>query len=59
MAEFQVSVIQDEDGPMLTNIDRYMAQRELSDMKPVVLTPDVGAMQARAVMKRLLKKEST
>ncbi len=53
MGEAQLRVISTEDGPMLEAIDRFMAGRELADIKPASLPVDAGAMQARAVMKRL------
>jgi vanillate O-demethylase monooxygenase subunit len=56
--KYQLDVIQKEDGPMLESIHAYMDHRELMDMKPVLLNVDSGAMQARAVMKRLMSTES-
>lgn len=57
-AQFQATVVQNEDGPMLEAIDHIMAGRELTDLKPVLLAVDVGPMHARTVMKRLVAAET-
>lgn len=48
-------VFDEEDGPMLENIQRYMAGRDLMSMKPVILNVDAAAMRVRqrlAAMRR-------
>ncbi|MBR0755287.1 aromatic ring-hydroxylating dioxygenase subunit alpha [Bradyrhizobium jicamae] len=53
----QVTVIQNEDGPMLDAINAEMHGMELMDMGPVLLPVDVGAIRVRRVMKRLIDEE--
>jgi len=54
----QVTVVQNEDGPMLEAIAAEMQGMELLDMRPVVLPCDAGAMRVRRVMQRLIRAES-
>jgi phenylpropionate dioxygenase-like ring-hydroxylating dioxygenase large terminal subunit len=59
LANRQLSVIRDEDGPMLEAVDRAMDGRDLLAMRPVVLPVDTGALRVRKVMKRLLDQQES
>lgn len=58
IARYQVGVVQREDGPMLEAIAAEMDGAELADLHPVLLPTDVGAMQVRRVMTRLLREQA-
>lgn len=57
LSERQLNVIRREDGPMLAAIAAEMQGAELSDLHPVLLATDAGAMRVRRVMERLIKSE--
>lgn len=51
-------VIENEDSPMLIEIDRYMCDADLIEMRPVILPEDTGAIRVRRFMQKLLKEEA-
>jgi phenylpropionate dioxygenase-like ring-hydroxylating dioxygenase large terminal subunit len=57
LSQRQLNVIRTEDGPMLIAIDQEMGGAELTDLHPVLLATDAGAMRVRRVMERLIKSE--
>lgn len=58
MADRQVGVIQNEDGPMLLAVQAEMAGQDLLEMRPVILPTDTGALRVRRIMKRLIAAEA-
>jgi len=58
VARGQVTVIQNEDGPMLEAVDEQMHGDDLLSLRPLVLPVDVGAMRVRRIMKRLISEET-
>jgi phenylpropionate dioxygenase-like ring-hydroxylating dioxygenase large terminal subunit len=57
VARRQVTIIQNEDGPMLDAVSLEMHGADFDEMRPVMLPVDVGALRVRRTMKRLIQKE--
>ncbi|WP_375202244.1 Rieske 2Fe-2S domain-containing protein [Hyphococcus sp.] len=58
MEEFATRAFQDEDRPMIRAVQERMAGRDFWEMDPVLLPTDAAAIQARRMIKKLLKEEA-
>lgn len=58
MRAHQLTIIQNEDGPMLEAINGEMGNKDLLEMHPAILPTDKGAIRVRSVIRRMLADEN-
>ncbi len=59
MEEFATRAFQDEDRPMIRAVQERMGGRDFWDLDPVLLPSDAAAIQARRMIKKMLRDEET